>query len=299
MPLITHPLVRRAPGDRPQGAVRGVGQLVRHRRHARRRGAWRCSTSSPRTRRSRSTCYSLSYGVGDVVDLGQRVAAALGDAHRPGRSAHAVADHRQGAGARGRRRCSRRRSPRRHSRRPAATATLGGYLAVAGTRGRDARMPTANAASTAVTTSAPISISRPSAQASTAGSSSLATVNPPTARLIAGHRAGHHPRRDDRGAVGAPDQPADPDAVDAVDDQHAQHEQRGDEQRVGDAAEAARGEREQRRLRHRVERQREQRADRRHRPRPAHGDEAAQQPALEARRRDDRVRARRSAPRAR
>ena len=43
--------------------------------------------------------YSLTYGVGDVVDLGQRVAAALGDAHRSGRRAHAVADHGAGAGA--------------------------------------------------------------------------------------------------------------------------------------------------------------------------------------------------------
>ncbi len=39
MPLITHPHRAAASGHRPQGALRGVGQLVRHRRHARRRGA--------------------------------------------------------------------------------------------------------------------------------------------------------------------------------------------------------------------------------------------------------------------
>ena len=61
------PARARASGDRPQGALCGVGQLVRHRRHARRRGARRCSTSSPRTRPSRNTSCSLPYGVGDVV----------------------------------------------------------------------------------------------------------------------------------------------------------------------------------------------------------------------------------------
>ena len=83
-----------APGDRAQGALRGVRQLVRHRRHARRRGASRCSTSSPRMRRRPEYRYSLALRRRRRRDLGQRVAAALGDAHRSGRSAHAVADHR-------------------------------------------------------------------------------------------------------------------------------------------------------------------------------------------------------------
>ena len=43
-----------ASGDGQEVAVRGQRQLVRHRRHARRRGASTCWTSSPRTRRSRS-----------------------------------------------------------------------------------------------------------------------------------------------------------------------------------------------------------------------------------------------------
>ena len=44
----------------------------------------------------------FKYGVGDIVDLGQRVAAALGDADRPRRRAHAVAHHGARAVARGR-----------------------------------------------------------------------------------------------------------------------------------------------------------------------------------------------------
>ncbi len=38
MPRVTHPLVRRAPGDRAPRPLRRLRQLVRHRRHARRRG---------------------------------------------------------------------------------------------------------------------------------------------------------------------------------------------------------------------------------------------------------------------
>ena len=67
MAWVRHRVARQAPGHRPHRAVCGVGQLVRHRGHARGRGASTCSTSSSAMRRRRSTSCRLKYGVGDVV----------------------------------------------------------------------------------------------------------------------------------------------------------------------------------------------------------------------------------------
>ena len=111
MPLITHQIARPHPvtGRKSLYAVSGssfgiVGmpddEARRPARRARRAldAAEVSATLQVRRRRRRR--------------LGQRVAAAFGDADRSGRRAHAVADHGAGAGAGSawRRRCSRRRS---------------------------------------------------------------------------------------------------------------------------------------------------------------------------------------------
>ena len=151
-------------------------------------------------------------------------------------------------------------------------------------------MPTTNAVSTAATTMPTTSISRPSAQASTAGSSNLATVNTPTARLMAA--TVHAMTRDATTAVRSARRmrrliqtPLMPSTTSMPSTNKP-----ATSSACEDAAETLRSEREQRGLRDRVERQREQRANRGDRPRPAHGDETAEQSALQSGRGNDRVR---------
>ena len=81
-----------ASGHRPQIALRGVGQLVRHRRHAGGRGA-RTARRARRAFDAAEIPAALQVRRRRHRRVGQRVAAAFGDADRSERRAHAVADH--------------------------------------------------------------------------------------------------------------------------------------------------------------------------------------------------------------
>ena len=97
MNWVRHRIARPHPVTGPQGAVCGVGQLVRHRRHARRRSD-RTARRVEGARDAAEVPLSAQVRRRRSGDLGQRVAAAFGHADRSERCAHAVAHHRQGAG---------------------------------------------------------------------------------------------------------------------------------------------------------------------------------------------------------
>src|SRR5439155_15958711 len=86
-----------ASGHRPQGALLGVGQLVRHRGHAAGRGD-RAARRAQGSRHAGEVSVPAEIRRGRRRDLGQRVAPAFGDAHGSGRPTYTMAHRRQGGG---------------------------------------------------------------------------------------------------------------------------------------------------------------------------------------------------------
>src|SRR5262249_24235193 len=86
-----------APDHRPHRPVFGFGKLVRHRGHAAGRGA-RPARRAEAPRHAGEISAPTQVRRWRRGGLGQRLAPAFGDSHRPGRSAYTVAHHDQGGG---------------------------------------------------------------------------------------------------------------------------------------------------------------------------------------------------------